>query len=168
LHLDVAGFGASCTTVADPPSAEDLDAISRTIADDTAADFAVPRAEPGLILLIEDDFVLRISLAELLRSEGYRVEGAANGLEALTRLKNPPQPSLIVLDIMLPHMSGREFRSRQLAAPALAGIPLVVITAVGLSAEDRALLKPDRVFYKPLDTAAYLAALRELCSPVVS
>jgi CheY-like chemotaxis protein len=154
--------------VTDPPGAEDLDAIPPASADDTATDFAVLRAEPGLILVIEDDFVLRIALAELLRSEGYRVESAANGLEALTRLKTPPRPSLIVLDIMLPRMSGREFRSRQLAVPALAGIPLVVVTAVGLSAEDRALLKPDRVFYKPLDTAAYLAALRQLCPPVVS
>jgi len=43
-------------------------------------------AEPHLILLVEDDFMLRGSLAAVLQSEGYRVESAANALEALERL----------------------------------------------------------------------------------
>src|SRR5262245_41843900 len=90
----------------------------------------VSTAEPALILLIEDDFVLRGSLAVALQMEGYKVECAADALEALRRLERPPIPSLILLDIMLPYMDGLEFRGLQRAVPYLADIPVIVITAV--------------------------------------
>ena len=89
-------------------------------------------AEPALILLIEDDFMLRGSLAVVLESEGYRVECEANALDALRRLERAPKPSLILLDIMLPYMDGLEFRALQRATPELADIPVIVITAVGV------------------------------------
>ena len=92
-------------------------------------------AEPDLILLIEDDFMLRGSLAAVLQSEGYRVESAANALDALRRLERAPKPSLILLDIMLPYMDGLEFRALQRAAPDMADIPVIVITAVGVRPE---------------------------------
>src|SRR5215831_2083101 len=105
-------------------------------------------AEPGLILLVEDDFVLRGSLATLLHSEGYRVESAANALDALRRLERPPRPSLILLDIMLPYMDGLEFRALQQATPAIADIPVIVITAVGVQPEIAAELDLRQTFFK--------------------
>ena len=142
--------------------------MGAVIAGETADDFAVPLAEPGLVLLVEDDFVLRTALAELLQSDGYGVECAADGLEALTRLRNGPKPSLIVLDIMLPHMDGREFRSLQQSARRMADIPVVVITAASISREDQALLSPDRLFFKPFATSAFLASVQQLCAPILS
>src|SRR4030095_11719454 len=97
-------------------------------------DGASPAVARGLILLVEDDFMLRGALAETLHAEGYkvesaakrlcalrrhghaegyRVESAANGLDALRRLQQPPKPSLILLDIMLPYVDGLEFRALQ-------------------------------------------------------
>jgi CheY-like chemotaxis protein len=122
-------------------------------------------AEPSLILLIEDDFVLRGSLATVLHTEGYKVECAANALEALRRLERPPAPALILLDIMLPYMDGLEFRGLQRAAPALAQIPVIVITAVGVRPDIAAELDLRQTFFKPLERQKLLDAIRRHCAP---
>src|SRR6266478_10246396 len=95
----------------------------------------VAPAEPGFILLVEDDFMLRGSLATVLESEGYRVECAANALDALNRLERPPKPSLILLDIMLPYMDGLEFRALQRKTNDIADNPVLVTTEVGIQTE---------------------------------
>src|SRR5690349_9209397 len=101
------------------------------------------------VMVIEDDFAIRETLRELLEDEGYRVVGAANGMEALHRLKGGRAPQLILLDLMMPIMDGWEFRTAQQSDPALADIPVVVISAdhgldkkVGSLAADGYLAKP--------------------------
>src|SRR5262245_44484882 len=125
-------------------------------------------AEPGLILLVEDDFMLRGSLATLLQAEGYRVESAANALDALRRLERAPTPSLILLDIMLPYMDGLEFRALQRATPGIADIPVIVITAVGIQPEIAAELDLRQSLFKPLDRPRLLHAIRGHCPPSTS
>jgi two-component system, chemotaxis family, chemotaxis protein CheY len=122
-------------------------------------------AEPSLILLVEDDFMLRGSLAAVLESEGYRVESAANALDALRRLEHPPKPSLILLDIMLPYMDGLEFRALQRAAPAMADIPVIVITAVGIRPDVAVELDLRQAFFKPLERPRLLDAIRRHLTP---
>jgi CheY-like chemotaxis protein len=117
-----------------------------------------------LILLVEDDFVLRGALTELLRDEGYQVECAASGIEALKRLDHAPAPSLVLLDIMLPYMDGLEFRAAQLASPAMADIPVIVISAVG-TGPDADRFHFARTFSKPIDTVKLLASIREVLEP---
>ena len=120
---------------------------------------------PAVILLVEDDFVLRGALSELLREEGYAVECAANGIEALRRLNQTPRPALVLLDIMLPHMDGLTFRAAQLALSAVADVPVIVISAVGLG--NAVGLSFTRTFQKPLDTIQLLASIRETLKPPV-
>ena len=78
------------------------------------------------ILIAEDDLNLRQGLADLLIDEGYRVETAADGREAL-RLFEEKQPTLILLDVMMPELSGydvcREIRRKD------ANIPIMMLTA---------------------------------------
>jgi CheY-like chemotaxis protein len=124
-------------------------------------------AQSGLILLVEDDFILRGALAELLQAEGYRVECAANGLDALRRLEHAPKPALILLDIMLPYVDGLEFRAIQRASSAIADIPIIVITAVGIRPEVARDLDLRQAFFKPLDQPRLLAAIRRHCAPSV-
>jgi CheY-like chemotaxis protein len=134
-----------------------------------AADWkCVNAGQPGLILLIEDDFMLRGSLDAVLRAEGYRVECAANALDALSRLQRFPKPSLILLDLMLPYMDGLEFRAVQRRTPEIADIPIIVITAVGLRPEVAEELDLPQAFFKPLDRPRFLEAIRKICSPNVS
>src|SRR5574340_1100683 len=90
----------------------------------------------GEVLLVEDDAAIRDALRELLEAEGFVVQGAANGREALARLRaGGHRPRLILLDLMMPVMDGWEFRQAQRGDPALARIPVVVLTAAD-GAED--------------------------------
>lgn len=118
-----------------------------------------------MILLVEDDFVLRSSLSELLMAEGYRVECCADGREAFRRLHNPPKPDLIMLDIMLPHLDGFELRALQRRSPFIANIPVVVISAHDLDPAAVKELGLPPPFRKPLDIDALLAGVRERLLP---
>jgi CheY-like chemotaxis protein len=80
------------------------------------------------ILVVEDDLQLRESVSHTLSEEGYDVCTARNGAEALELAARSP-PDLVLLDLMMPVMSGWEFRERQRRHPELAAIPVVVMTA---------------------------------------
>jgi CheY-like chemotaxis protein len=80
------------------------------------------------VLVIEDDQDIREAVAEVLAADGYEVTAAANGLEGLREARARP-PSLIVLDLMMPTMNGWQFREAQKREPALADIPVIVISA---------------------------------------
>jgi CheY-like chemotaxis protein len=86
-----------------------------------------------LILVVDDDHAIRESLSELLEDEGYHVAKATNGQEALEVLARVGPPCVILLDLMMPVMDGYEFMGRKTADPALASIPVVVITAAGVA-----------------------------------
>jgi two-component system response regulator MprA len=80
------------------------------------------------ILVIEDDDGLRQSLTELLRDEDYEVHAAQDGVEALNWLERH-EPSLILLDLMLPWINGVDF-SRQLRLnPRFTKTPIVIVSA---------------------------------------
>src|SRR2546427_3268392 len=79
------------------------------------------------ILVVEDDPDARDEMARVLRSEGYDVAAAGDGEQALAELRRAA-PALILLDLMMPVMDGFEFRVRQMQDPALAGIPVIVLS----------------------------------------
>ena len=84
-----------------------------------------------MVLVVDDDASIRESLADLLGDEGYRVQTATNGAEALSLLRSSSQlrPCVILLDLMMPIMNGQEFYAEQQRDPTLASIPTVVISA---------------------------------------
>jgi CheY-like chemotaxis protein len=82
------------------------------------------------ILVVEDDPDIRESVVEILEDEGHRVTSAGDGREALDLLQSAsPAPDLILLDLMMPIMSGYQFREEQLKLPAFASIPVLIVTA---------------------------------------
>jgi CheY-like chemotaxis protein len=81
------------------------------------------------VLVVEDDAAIRQALIDAIGAEGYRVETATNGLEALEKLRWGLRPCLIVLDMQMRLMTGWEFRSEQRKDPALSKIPVVAMTA---------------------------------------
>jgi CheY-like chemotaxis protein len=84
------------------------------------------------ILIVEDDDDISSSMTELLEEEGYAVTRAANGVEALSRLRSGGElPQLVLLDLMMPLMDGYEFRETQRRDPKLSGIPIVLMSAGG-------------------------------------
>ena len=81
------------------------------------------------ILVIDDDVDVRNVMSLLLRAEGYRVATAANGRDALDYLGQGEVPDLILLDVMMPVMDGWQFLQRQQQDPALAQIPIIILSA---------------------------------------
>jgi CheY-like chemotaxis protein len=82
-----------------------------------------------LVLLVEDDPDIRESMRIVLEDVGYVVMTAANGKEALEWLERQTEPCLILLDLMMPVMSGGEFLAFVRKQQNLAGIPVVVVSA---------------------------------------
>ena len=88
------------------------------------------------VLIVDDDPDIAETIAFMLEDRGYHAETAANGREALRRLHEGPPPSLILLDLTMPVMDGRQFRRAQLAEAPLASIPVVVLTADASAARE--------------------------------
>lgn len=115
------------------------------------------------VLLVDDDFAILDAMRELLQDEGYEVEIAENGQEALTRLRRAPiRQQLILLDLMMPIMNGWQFREEQVRDPGLASIPTVIVSA---NAPDRYSgdVKTDGFVRKPLNASELLAVVRKHC-----
>jgi CheY-like chemotaxis protein len=111
------------------------------------------------ILVVEDDATARFALTGLLESKGYSVLGAATGEEALASLQTQPLPSLILLDLSLPGMSGWEFLERQRRSPALASVPVAI--------ESGAARPPQSdipYLAKPVENEELLAAVERLAA----
>ena len=88
------------------------------------------------VLVVEDDLPSRETLCRSLASMGYTAHAAVNGRSGLDWLAHHPAPSLILLDLMMPEMDGFEFLRELRQRPAFADVPVIVVTAKELSAED--------------------------------
>jgi PAS domain S-box-containing protein len=91
---------------------------------------------PCQVLVVEDDETTRGMMHSMLERDGWRVTEAANGEEGLERV-NEASPHVILLDLMMPEMDGFEFIARLRRLERSRNIPVVVITAKELTAEDR-------------------------------
>jgi CheY-like chemotaxis protein len=107
--------------------------------------------EDFTILLVEDDFDVREALAETLRDVGYTVDCACDGEQALDYLRAGARPRLILLDLMMPRMSGSEFRMLQRVDPGLSHLPVVLLTADARIDEKARALQAAGAIRKPID-----------------
>lgn len=101
-----------------------------------------------LVLLVDDDEDIREALRAILEDEGFAVRVAVDGSDALASLRSGLRPDVILLDLMMPVMSGWQFRSAQRQDPALAAIPVVVLSAVHEQPDDLSVVASLR---KPID-----------------
>ena len=113
------------------------------------------------VLVVEDHADLREMLAVLLQAEGFEVQTASNGAEALESM-HQARPAVILLDLMMPVMSGDEFRRRQLEDPDYAKVPVICMTAAHDGPQRAARLKATQYFQKPVDFDRLISAVREL------
>jgi len=84
---------------------------------------------PAGVLIVDDDFDLRETLAELLEDHGYRTACVSDGISALEYLSSHPPPRLILLDWMMPRCSGEELCTKLAGDPTLGKIPIAVLSA---------------------------------------
>ena len=120
-------------------------------------------SEPATILVVEDDFDIRLVMQLALEGEGYRVVTAGDGQEALEHLRSNELPSLILLDLMMPRMDGTDFRAVQRQDPALAGIPVVVLSADTRINEKAVAIGVESILRKPIDLDALLELVQRYC-----
>ena len=102
------------------------------------------------ILVVDDMEELRETLAEFLRDKGYSVITASNGAEALERLLSGPRPSLVLMDLEMPMMSGWEVLASLGQNPDLASLPVIVVSGASVDIEKLAVAAHVR---KPVDLA---------------
>ncbi len=113
------------------------------------------------VLIVEDDVDTREMLGRFLELEGFNVETAANGRQALDRLEAGPAASIIVLDLMMPVMDGWQFRREQARRESLANIPVIVVSAAGRDRMHQ--IDANAFVSKPVDLEELLARIDEYC-----
>ncbi|HEX6322290.1 MAG TPA: response regulator [Vicinamibacterales bacterium] len=114
------------------------------------------------ILLVEDDRDTRAALFELFTRAGYSVLTADDGQQALDLLMRGVRPRLMVVDLLLPNVSGTEFLKYIETDPELRTVPRVVVTAV---AKGNVHVVADAVFHKPYEPNELLEAVRRIAPP---
>jgi CheY-like chemotaxis protein len=117
------------------------------------------------ILIAEDNQDILESIQEVLENEGYQVFCAKNGKEALDRLKTLSSPTLVLLDLMMPGMSGWEFLDVQKTESALSDHKVVTISAVPAteSLQDPTPLKTAGTLQKPIHLGALFEMIERFC-----
>ncbi len=120
----------------------------------------VSEATRPYLMVVDDDPHVSEALGALLGSKGYRVESYADGRTALQHLRGQSAPDLILLDLMMPHVNGWEFRVEQRRDPALATIPVIVLS--GDSSPQACTIDADGYLKKPVEARALLESVERL------
>lgn len=115
--------------------------------------------ERPVVLVIDDDDDIRDVVSMILADAGYETIAAADGLAGLAALRRGPRPAVVLLDVMMPHMTGQELAVAMQADPALASIPVLFLSGDGQAAEAAAATKAAGILHKPIEMHDLLAAV---------
>jgi two-component system response regulator MprA len=114
--------------------------------------------EPGkTIVVVDDEETICETLKDVFEEEGYAVEVAMNGVEALELLRGMPEkPGLVILDLLMPRLDGNAVYAAMKADPALRDIPVVISTSDPSRAPSGVL-----IMKKPVDLDVLLDTIRK-------
>jgi two-component system chemotaxis response regulator CheY len=110
------------------------------------------------ILVVDDDDIIRETVAEALELDGFAVDTARNGAEAFDLVQRQP-PQGIILDLMMPIMTGWQFLERCKASRICESIPVVVMSAYSKLPDEAARLGVKGCIAKPFDLDVLLGAI---------
>lgn len=118
------------------------------------------------VLLIEDEPNIAEAIRFILMRDGWQVSAEADGAGALERVREA-RPALLILDLMLPGMSGLEILAALRADPATAALPVLMLSAKGQARDREAAVRAgaDVFMTKPFSNAEMLAQVRALARP---
>lgn len=120
---------------------------------------------PFSVLVVDDDPSIRKMIVAALRREGYRFFEAANGREALDLMRSE-QPDVVVLDLMMPMVSGWDVLRERLNEPELTRIPVIIVSANRDAELSSAIDKGICAFLpKPFDISALSALVKSCMRP---
>jgi two-component system response regulator MprA len=120
-------------------------------------------AGPRVVLVVDDDYDIREAMSDVLVAEGYSVVTAADGGEALEKLRNGVQPDVVLLDLMMPRVSGLEVIDALRKDESLCEIPIVVCSANRAYGPDD--LGVHDVLRKPVSVEELLEAVAQAIRP---
>jgi DNA-binding response OmpR family regulator len=135
-------------------------------ADDRAGATRAGHGEGRLVLVLEDEPNISEAIRFILRRDGWDVLSHGDGQGALALIE-ARRPALVILDVMLPGQSGLDILQAIRSRPAVAALPVIVLTAKGHAADrDRAMRSGASLYMaKPFANAELLAAVRQLVGP---
>ena len=124
------------------------------------------------VLIVDDEPDIVSYLEMILQDNGFETDTAANGREALEKVRQDP-PDLVTLDISMPEASGTRFYKELKTNEESRSIPVFIVTAVtGLGGDESAyelfisnrklVPAPEGFFHKPIDREAFVTAVKEL------
>lgn len=116
---------------------------------------------PKKILVVDDQPYIRDVHALLLRAAGYEATALASATEALARLSDV-RPDLILLDMRMPGMNGRQFLARLRADAAWSAVPVILATGLGVEGLGSLGDATTEVLAKPFTEETLLASVRRL------
>jgi CheY-like chemotaxis protein len=114
------------------------------------------------ILVVDDDDDVREMLVLVLGLEGYRVQGARDGQDALERIQARGRPDLVLLDLRMPRLSGPDFARLLRSDPATASIAIVVLSGDAHASRTASELEASGCMRKPVDLAELTAVVARL------
>jgi CheY-like chemotaxis protein len=120
--------------------------------------------QPRVILVVDDDQDILDVTSLVLGAEGYEVLTATDGAQALQLLQAGVRPDLILLDMMMPHMNGWEFRTAQLADRDIQHIPVVIVTGDGRAKEKAEQIGAQGWLGKPVGLGQLIAAIERFAA----
>jgi type II secretory ATPase GspE/PulE/Tfp pilus assembly ATPase PilB-like protein/ActR/RegA family two-component response regulator len=134
--------------------------IDRTLGD--AGEAVTERGDAPHVLLLDDDGVVRSLARSLLEKHGCRVSEATDGAAGMARLSGPERFDLLVLDLAMPRLGGREVLGRVRADVATAALPVIVLTGSDDQDLEVALMEEgaDDYIRKPVDPARFVARVK--------
>ena len=117
----------------------------------------------AVLLVVDDDYDIRDTLRDILSDEGVTTAFAGDGIEALAYLRAHAHPRLILLDLMMPRCDGPTFRAEQRKDPALADIPVVVLSADSKIVDKSRALDAAGYLKKPVDLERLTNVVAKYC-----
>lgn len=116
-------------------------------------------------MIVEDDSDIRELMKMIIESEGYHVEVAADGLDALRQLREGTQPGLILVDMMMPRMDGEQFL-KEIRANHFESTPVIIISGHAGAQQKAGELHAASCLMKPIECKELLKAIRNFVSPL--
>lgn len=115
------------------------------------------------VMIVDDDVDILETIADLLEARGFRVLAAGDGAAAMAELRKGARPCVILLDLMMPGLTGEAFRALQLADAALADIPVVVLSGAR-SVDEVAGRMGVESLAKPIELAELVSTVERFCT----
>lgn len=113
----------------------------------------------GRVMIVDDDVDVREAMDLSLSLDGFETVLAGDGSEAFECLREPPPPDVILLDLMMPTMNGREFLQLLRQNPETAGLRAVILSGDGEVRQTALALGADDWIAKPVEIDHLLAVV---------